>query len=398
MKKATVLMLMVPVLLVLLNAVVCAEESSDVAELRSQLDAVTQRLDEIEKDKREAASPPPPQKTTWVDKLTFKGDIRVRHENRQVDSDTKNSRMRFRARLGVYTDVANPFFGGIRVASGSSDEATSANQSFDNWAYQKNAWIDLAYLGYAPTGLKGFEVIAGKIKRPWIDVDTLIWDHDVNPEGLSLQYTVPVGPVNLLTHLGHFIMVEQTSDDVQMTSGQVAASMDVSEQTAFRVGGTAFLWDNIRGAKTPGSPAKNYGNGNSTTTDGTDTYYATGFKIGQLFSDLTIKTKVAAFTVYGEYLENFDAIDSQDSAWLAGVGAKQGKWACSYSFRDVQNNATIAYFMDSDFAGSQISSGHRINGKYTINQHFYLGLNYAIANTYQDKDDNTLLLDAVLKF
>jgi hypothetical protein len=388
-------MLVVPALL---NTVVFAEESSEVAELRGQLDAVTQRLDEIEREQKEEASPAPPEKTTWIDKLTFKGDVRIRYENRQIDSHTSNSRMRFRARVGVYTDVADQIFGGIRVASGSSDEATSANQSFDSWAFQKNAWIDLAYLGYAPAGLKGFELQAGKIKRPWIDVDTLIWDHDVNPEGASLTYTVPVGPVSLFTHLGHFIMVEQTSDDVQMTSGQLAASMDVSEQAALRVGGTAFVWDNIRGAKTPGSPNRNYGNGNTTTTDGTDFYYDTGFKIGQLFYDLTLKTKMADIIFYGEYMKNLDAIDAQDTAWLAGVGAKRGKWACSYSFRDVQNNATVAYFMDSDFAGSQISSGHRINAKYNLTKNFNFGLNYAIANTYLDKDDNTLLLDAVLKF
>lgn len=395
MKKEAVLMLVVPALL---NTVVCAAESSEVAELRSQLEAVTQRLDEIEKEQKEEASSPPPQKATWADKLTFKGDVRVRYENRQLDSNTKNSRMRFRARVGVYTDVADQVFGGIRVASGSSDEATSANQTFDNWAFQKNAWIDLAYLGYAPTRLEGFEVIAGKIKRPWIDVDTLIWDHDVNPEGLSLKYTVPVGRINLFTHLGQFIMVEQTSDDVQMTSGQLAASMDLSDQAALRVGGTAFVWNNIRGAETPGSPDRDYGNGNSTTTVGSDHFYATGFEVGQLFSDLTLKTKLADIIFYGEYMKNFDAVDEQDTAWLAGVGAKRGKFACSYSFRDVQNNATVAYFMDSDFAGSQISRGHRINAKYNLTKHFYFGLNYAIANTYLDDDDNTLLLDAVLKF
>ncbi len=402
MKKETVLMLVVPLLL---SMGARADEMDDLkAKVEAQdreIDQLKQQFQSLEGRQREsetAVEQTTEKKASWTDKLRIKGDVRVRFEDRQVESMTDNSRMRFRARVGVYTDDAQQMSGGIRVATGSSNGATSANQDFGTWSYQKNAWIDLAYLTYAPVWSNGLQLQIGKIKRPWIDVDTLIWDHDVNPEGLSLVYQTPLGPVDLFAHLGHFIVVEQTSDDVQMTSGQVAGSVDLTERSALRVGGTAYMWRNIRGAKTPGSPSKNYGNGNSTTTDGTDFYYATGFEIGQLFYDLTIKSGLADFTLFGEYLQNFDAIDDQDTAWLLGFGAQRGKLACSYGYRDEQENSILAYFMDSDFAGSQIGRGHRINAKYHFNQYFYLGLNYAIARTYADEKDNTLLFDTVLKF
>lgn len=363
--------------------------TNEVADLRTQLETVTKRLDDLEK--AGGTAPAAEKKANWTEKIKVDGYVRIRYDHDTVDGNTTENRMRFRAMAGVYGNATEELYGGVRVASGSDSRATSENQNFTAYASEKEAWIDLAYLGYAPQCINGLDLSIGKIQKPWIDVDSMYWDGDVNPEGGAIVYNRDLGPVSLFAHGGYFIMNEEGNDDVSMTTAQLAGKTDLAENIALRVGGTAFVWANIDGAAAPG------GRTNGNADDGAGNY-ATGFQVGHLFSDLKIKVKPVEFKLYAEASKNFDSVDDQDQAWLAGFGAKYGKWSGKYNYRDMDENSTVAFFCDSDFAASNISSGHKLSAQYDFTKNFYLGFTYNLADRWDGFDQDTFYFDGVLKF
>ncbi|MEN7973226.1 MAG: putative porin, partial [Verrucomicrobiota bacterium] len=155
----------------------------DAAALRTELDALNKRLEELEKGNASS------EKSSWTDKIKVKGDVRARFEHREKDNETDKSRFRGRARVGVYADVNDQVYAGVRIATGSDDSPTSTNQSLEDFGEKRTIWLDLMYMGYTPEAIKGLDLILGKIKQPWEQVSDLMYDSDVNPEGLNMGYS-----------------------------------------------------------------------------------------------------------------------------------------------------------------------------------------------------------------
>ena len=136
------------------------------------------------------------QKVAWAAKTEFKGDVRVRQETVKIDgeSDGKNrDRQRIRARLGAYTEINPQVNTGIRIATGGSDDARSTNQDLDNYFDKKQLWLDMAYVDYHPTAIKNLHLVGGKMPQQWVSMGDVIWDSDINPEGVSASYKTNLG-------------------------------------------------------------------------------------------------------------------------------------------------------------------------------------------------------------
>ena len=87
---------------------------------------------------------------TWVKKMKFSGDLRLRHDTQWRDEESADgtkkdkyhrNRERFRLRFGFKMDVAENTEVGVRLASGNGFQNTT-NQSFDEHARSKEIWID----------------------------------------------------------------------------------------------------------------------------------------------------------------------------------------------------------------------------------------------------------------
>ena len=117
----------------------------------------------------------------------IKGDLRYRVERiDQVGNDAR-VRDRVRARLGVYGKADERFDYGIRLASGSADPV-STNQSLDGGFTSKGINLDLAYLKWTCPVTEA-KALLGKSKNPYKKPgkSSLLWDSDLNPEGVALQ-------------------------------------------------------------------------------------------------------------------------------------------------------------------------------------------------------------------
>lgn len=100
---------------------------------------------------------------------------------------TKNRQMtRLRARLGMQITVADNVEAGLRLATGSTTNPVSSNQTLSSNFAKSNFLLDRAWLRYQPTETLNFS--AGRMANPWVSATELIWDKDVNFDGWAVQY------------------------------------------------------------------------------------------------------------------------------------------------------------------------------------------------------------------
>ena len=85
--------------------------------------------------RKEAANNPADAVPEWVQSIGFKGDLRLRFEQQHESIDGGNparNRFRYRFRYGATADLKNNFKVGFRLASGSTSNPISTNQTMDD--------------------------------------------------------------------------------------------------------------------------------------------------------------------------------------------------------------------------------------------------------------------------
>ncbi len=164
-----------------------------------------------------------------ANKLKLYGDVRFRTE---LDRDSKKTdgsmradrdRLRIRFRFGFkYTLNENVEFGG-RIRSGNPDNAQSPHVTLGDGFNSKDLSIDKAYIKYTKNG---FYVWGGKNSMNMWEPDEMLWDGDVNPEGVGLGNKFVLGDnAKLQLNTGYFI-IDNTKGvvdgDLKQTFGQHA--------------------------------------------------------------------------------------------------------------------------------------------------------------------------------
>ncbi|MGH8384465.1 MAG: putative porin [Pseudomonas sp.] len=349
------------------------------------------------------------QKLAWAAKTQFKGDVRFRQENVHNDGVSNNKdqdRQRIRARLGAYTEINPQVDTGIRIATGNNDDPRSTNQSLDNYFDKKQIWLDQGYLDYHPDAIKNLHIVGGKMPQQWVSMGDVIWDSDISPEGLSLSYKYPLsGGTELFGSAGHYTLKDnvdgdgvQFKHDLRLYAGQLGARFAITDNLKMTLGGSVYAYDNDNditplAGVIPGQLAIN---GNSPNEQ---------FKLYEGFGQLDIGGLAVPLSLYGQYVNNKDASNDQDTAWLAGLKTKIYGFGVDYNYRDVQRNSVVGAFTDSDFAnGFTGSRGSKLKVSYELDKNFTLGATYFMANsdytnaTLKDSDIDTLQLDAEAKF
>ncbi|MCO7568811.1 putative porin [Pseudomonas chlororaphis] len=351
------------------------------------------------------------QKLAWAAKTQFKGDVRIRQETVKIDGEANNGgrdkdRQRIRARLGAYSEINPQVDTGIRIATGGGDDARSTNQDMDNYFDKKQIWLDLGYIDYHPDAVKNLHVIGGKMLQPWVSMGDVIWDSDINPEGLAVTYKYPLGgSAELFGSLGNYSLKDnvdgegvQFRHDLRLTAGQLGSRFAITDNLKLTLGGSVYAYQNDKDSRCTGTstPCALAVNGNSADNQ---------FRLYEGFSQIDIGGLPMPLSFYGQYVKNNDAVNDQDTAWLLGAKSKVFGFNLDYNYRDVQRNAVVGAFTDSDFAnGTTGSRGHKFKVGYDIDKNFALGATYFLtkadysSRTQRDANTNTLQLDAEAKF
>ena len=352
------------------------------------------------------------QKVAWAAKTELKGDVRVRQETVKIDgeSDGKNKdRQRIRARLGAYTEINPQVNTGIRIATGGGDDARSTNQDLDNYFDKKQLWLDQAYIDYHPTAVKDLHLIGGKMPQPWVSMGDVIWDSDINPEGLAATYKHNLGNsgIEMFGSAGYYTLKDnvdgegvQFRNDLSLYAGQLGARFAPTDSLKVTLGGSVYSYNNDKDSACPTTGTKTTPcalavNGNSTDE----------FRLYEGFGQVDIANLPVPLSLYGQYVHNAATDSDQDNAWLVGFKSKLNAFSLDYNYRDIQRNAVVGAFTDSDFAnGTTGSRGHKVKLGYEIDKNFGVGVTYFLTKadyattTQKDANANTLQLDVEAKF
>lgn len=344
----------------------------------------------------------------WASRIKVGGDMRFRHENIDRDDATgvRESRQRIRARLKVAAKINDEVDVGFRLVTAGGK--TSSNQTIEGSFSGKDIFFDRAYINWHPDFAKGVSLTFGKFAQPWYNVssDGLIWDSDVNPEGVAIAYKTKVGPVNLKATGGYFILEDGDtlygkadnngfSQDLNMYHAGISASMKFNDKIKGTIGSNAYIYNKeevnvVRNSSVNGGLRA----GNSLENDGMEIYEVAG--------RVDIETGLAPVFVYAQYAVNAEAKSGEDTAWLAGFGGKYGAFKMTYNYRDTQQNAVANTFNDSDFAASNIASrGHKVKLAYKISKNFSTSVAYLAAREYDNnngRNTDTLQMDLKAKF
>lgn len=350
----------------------------------------------------------------WWENVKVKGDLRYRHE--MIDEQDKDARHRhrIRARLGIDGKVNDVTKVGIQFATG-SDDPVSTNQTLDGGFTSKSLVLDLAYLQYKPARINGLTVTGGKFKNPFYKPGSseLIWDSDFNPEGGTAEFSRTFEDISV-TFIGSGLWIDERSSDKDswLGAGMGVFKYDLNEKkTSLTVGAGYFNYVNSKGF------APFYDDdpmGNSTydvieSIDGDDTtytaLYANDFELLEMFAEVSHHVNKIPMTVMFDYVTN-TAADSLDTGWLVGFRAGKTKkpwsWAFHYNYREVERDAVVGTYTDSDFRGGGTDAkGHEIGGSLQLADNTTFNVTYFINNIGLDKEEsdfNRLQVDMQLKF
>lgn len=308
----------------------------------------------------------------WLPKLTFSGDFRARFEHFDFSEDEtgskkdNRSRARYRARIGIgaeINDYANVFF---RLASG-TDDPTSTNQTMgDSLDFDSDPIrFDAAYVKFSPwkggkvPNLEGAKLYiqAGKMDNPFYSKvgKYYVWDGDITPEGVSTNFSTPIGDgVNLYANAGYFIFDENSSaKDPHVLGLQLGTQARVMD--GVEIGGHAayYRFSSLNSAFVTRA------NGMGNVADGL-TGDTTGGSLNEVEAKLYGKyTGIENWpvTVYGSVFKNLDA---ERSATLADVGREDLGWGIGVEAGDAKKFVELGlgywYFEANSFPSVFIDS------------------------------------------
>lgn len=381
----------------------------------------------------------------WVKTIKPFGDLRLRHDTqwkRTNSGDTNRNRERFRLRFGFKVKTTDTTEMGVRLVSGSGFQNTT-NQSFDSHGRGKNIFIDRAYGKWKPC--KNFTMVGGKVKNPLLTTP-LVWDPDVNPEGLaeSIKYGINDN-ISLFANFGQWFIEEQssTNDDPTLLAYQLGTEIKPNKNIKLQLGATYYDFlklDRIQSVSDIEDKEEfvgyNHEHGQQMIFD-SDGRLLNEFRCLEFAAKMKFKKVLPVpFSIFGDYIVNLDAdicdlqngtsytdsdgntsdpadlldygSDDRDTGWLIGFDfgnkKKKGDWYAKYHYQVLEDYAFPAVFVDSDFHGGGTNNeGHYINARYLLADNIQLKATGFITEREDKrkdgkKDENRIQLDVVFDF
>ncbi len=353
---------------------------------------------------------------SWVQTLKLKGDVRLRYQSEQKKSVTETvgvtrNRARVRYRLGVEAKPADKFLVGAGIASGSDTDARSTNETFDDGFAKDDLYLDYAWAEYQP--MSEIRMIGGKYNALgknylWYTTD-MLWDSDINQEGVSLHAEVPnVLMGDAFLNAGYWSLNEATKNahDAGMFYGQAGMAYSFNaglpEPLNFKIAGTYYSkqYDD----------AQTVLNNGKTTQSADNNKYEYNQVVGgsaELVYNWPAETSspIKMVGIFGDYAEHTEP-KTENTAWATGlkfghakVGAAKGDWQFKYQYVQLAKYSWVDIFADSDrYAGTTNIKGHEWILDIGLSKNVSLGLDYYRADVLKGTKAPEQIFQADLNF
>jgi len=415
-------------------AAFAAISDADIEELREQLAAMSQRLEELAADNAELRrvqgqaateiaavqtsvaevreSEAPVAAGNWSDRISLDGDFRYRYETIDAEGSETHRRNRIRARANIRADIADNVEVGFGLATG-GDDPVSANQTLGAGGSSKDVSLNVAYADWE--AMEGMHIVGGKFNNPMLRVgkQALLWDGDWSPEGFALTYQRDWYFVNAL---GAMLESDtRKSNDNFSWGAQFGATGEFGGVKV--TGGLGYYSIRTKGESTTfgdiSDPGDYFGNTAvqadgqpcGTTPDETCVYLY-DYLLTQVFAEAAFSIGGWPTAVFMDLVNNSDPSDN-DTAWTIGTRIGQtkdrGQFQFSYFYADKEADGVLGLLTDSDFAGGGTDNkGHFLKLNYGVNKAWTIGAQYFINETDirsgNGSDYNRLMLDTQWKW
>ncbi|MGE3757935.1 MAG: putative porin [Pseudobdellovibrionaceae bacterium] len=291
----------------------------------------------------------------------FFGEFRYRQQEETQQPKETRRMQRFQARFGFNTQVEENLQFTFRLMTGSS--ASSGNQTAGDEKApgmpRRSIGLDQAFIDYK--ALEVWNLYLGKMPPPFTFAgkNQMLLDRDMTLEGVGTKVTIPTtNSLNIFVQGGSFWIRENYDSafgddqtDNMFNAGQLGLQWKPADWTvAAGLGSFAFI--SLRDSPPTNLTAGGGANGNTLDINGN---YPTNFDIQQVF--LEVKKKFGSFdtAVFAETLVNEDA-KTLNKAKAFGLQTGYKNWSFAWVEQEVQKDAVVGLFTDSDFGGGQTSS------------------------------------------
>lgn len=351
-----------------------------------------------------------------------------------INTSENRTRQRIRARLNLDAKVSDRFSAGLRMTTGSTSNPVSTNQTLGEGGSPKDIVLDRAFIKYKARGDRDWlEMSAGRIANPWVSTD-LVWDDDLNFEGVAGTLKFPIGGGDglyaltennkeIFLTMGAFPLNEfgrSSERDKWLLGGQIGTSLTFSNQSKLTLAAAYYDFKKVQADQSPrdfdefeASAPESLQKGNSLflLTNDPDGIPGNGDELG-LFGlapdfnmvNITGSLDLANFAPHhliltADYVKNigYDSDDVNDRV-LADISEKTtgyhfridygwprvsqfGNWNVFAAYKYLERDAVFDAFTDSDFhLGGTDAQGWEMGGNYGIGQNTWLSLTWRSAD------------------
>ncbi|NIP26291.1 hypothetical protein GWN28_04785 [candidate division KSB1 bacterium] len=346
--------------------------------------------------------------------LNFFGDFRLRYENtaNQIPgtpvtelNDARNRGVvRFRA--GVTKEINGLLKFGVRLATGSQDDPNTADVTLGAFVDDLEVSLDRAYLELR---YQDFFFAGGKFANPFLRTD-LVWDGDVNPQGIAGSYTFSGSERITVKLTGVYSIVdEQTfSSDSYMWGGQAQFAIDPTPDWSLTLAGAYcdYRIENLSNADAGDTRSNNM------TSDGTA--YLSDFDLFDAIAIVEYRGLSERYPIrfVADYVKNLGAEVDEDQGFTLdlylGQASNKSDIRFRYGYSEAETDAVLAAFSNDNTTIATNYKQHTFTIDYvaventTLNLTWYLFRNNKLASAsgayYSDEFISRLRLNAMVNF
>jgi hypothetical protein len=275
-------------------------------------------------------------------RLRLSGDLRLRFESNFSGSGARDrDRAVLRARLRASYALTDWLSLGGELATGDPDDPNSTDVTLSNFDDDLQVSLDQAYARIARGGLT---LVGGKVPQPFVRTE-LVWDGDVNPQGVSASYRVPLAGGAALKATGLYFIVDESAagPDSDMIGVQLGLESAAAAPVRFELAAAyyGYALRNVAGA------------------DNGDVRSNLLRPDGGFLSDFKLIDGVGAVSYHGlgprwpvrlvgNYVKNLGAASGRDTGFgvdlVAGRGTRRGDLRFGYGYAQTDVDAVLAAF------------------------------------------------------
>jgi hypothetical protein len=376
--------------------------ADEVSELKSAVQALQKRIDQLESKAKDAEDTNDKQTdliakarsaSTLPSSFTWKGDFRYRNETIEQEYARDRTRDRIRVRTGFTAKVNDTIKTEVALATTENQDPRSSNQTLTGENTRKAIEVDVAYVEWQPHA--DWKFTAGKMKYPWVRPgQSVLFDGDVNPEGLAVNF----GHGMFFASAFYNVLEERAgsltgpSAESNLTGGQIGARGAFGSASKWTLGASLFDFNAVKG-RNPFYNASS--NGNTTTTTaalcsvGISPCLRYDFTQYEVFGEYSTLVGTLPLSFHADWFKNQDADNGLDTAYsvgfLLGKASDPHTWELGYIYQHIEKDALYAQFIDSDFGGGNTDSeGSIVKGAYAFAKNWTLNLTYFLNKTNND--------------